>query len=60
MTVEIRNPANPDEVVGSFPTLTAGDVPGVIEAARKAQRKWAKVPQPERGRIVDNLSLIHI
>lgn len=53
MTVEIRNPANPDEVVGTFPTLKPEDVPGVIEAARQAQRDWAKVPQPERGRIVD-------
>jgi alpha-ketoglutaric semialdehyde dehydrogenase len=53
MTVEIRNPANPDEVVGTFPTLKPKDVPGVIEAARQAQRDWAKVPQPERGRIVD-------
>jgi aldehyde dehydrogenase (NAD+) len=53
MTVEIRNPANPGEVVGTFPTLKPEEVPGVIEAARHAQRDWAKVPQPERGRIVD-------
>jgi aldehyde dehydrogenase (NAD+) len=53
MTVEIRNPANPNEVVGTFPTLKPEEVPGVIEAARKAQRDWAKVPQPERGQIVD-------
>lgn len=53
MTVEIRNPANPDEVVGTFPTLKSEDVPSVIEIARKAQREWAKVPQPERGRLVD-------
>jgi aldehyde dehydrogenase (NAD+) len=53
MTVEIRNPANPDEIVSTFPTLNPEDVPGVIEAARQAQRDWARVPQPERGRIVD-------
>lgn len=53
MTVEIRNPANPDEVVGTFPTLKSEDVPSVIEIARRAQREWAKVPQPERGRLVD-------
>lgn len=54
MTIEIRNPANPGEVVGTFPTLSPDEVPGVIAAARAAQREWAKVPQPERGRIVDS------
>ncbi|XOY55377.1 MAG: aldehyde dehydrogenase family protein [Rhodobacterales bacterium] len=53
MTVEIRNPANPDEIVGTFPTLKSEDVPSMIDTARKAQREWAKVPQPERGRLVD-------
>ena len=54
MTIEIRNPANPGEVVGTFPTLSPDEVPRVIAAARAAQREWAKVPQPERGRIVDS------
>ena len=54
MTIEIRNPANPLEVVGTFPTLSSDEVPGVIAAARAAQRDWAKVPQPDRGRIVDS------
>lgn len=53
MSVEIRNPANPSEVVGKFPTIKPEDVPLMIETAKEAQRAWAKVPQPERGRIVD-------
>lgn len=53
MTVEIRNPANPSEIVGTFPTISPDDVPAMIQTAKNAQRAWAKVPQPERGRIVD-------
>jgi aldehyde dehydrogenase (NAD+) len=53
MSVEIRNPANPSEIVGTFPTITPDDVPAMIRTAKAAQRSWAKVPQPERGRIVD-------
>lgn len=53
MIIEIHNPANPDDIVGSFSTMAVEGVPRVIEIARKAQREWAKIPQPERGRIVD-------
>lgn len=53
MLIDIHNPANPSEVVGSFPTITPDDVPAIMAAARAAQREWAKVPQPERGKIVD-------
>ena len=53
MNVEIYNPANPVEVVGSFPTITPDNLPAMLAIARKAQRDWAKIPQPERGRIVD-------
>ncbi|MFT6025762.1 MAG: acyl-CoA reductase-like NAD-dependent aldehyde dehydrogenase [Ascidiaceihabitans sp.] len=53
MLVDIHNPANPSEVVGSFPTIKPDDVPAIIATARAAQREWAKIPQPERGKIVD-------
>lgn len=53
MSVEIRNPANPSEIVGTFPTISPDDVPEMIKTARAAQRAWAKIPQPERGRMVD-------
>lgn len=52
-TVEIRNPANPSQIVGTFPTTPEGDVPKMMETARKAQIEWARVPQPERGKILD-------
>jgi acyl-CoA reductase-like NAD-dependent aldehyde dehydrogenase len=53
MLVDIHNPANPSEVVGSFPTIKPDDVPAIMSTARAAQREWAKIPQPERGKIVD-------
>ena len=53
MSVDIHNPANPSEVVGTFPTMSADDVPAMMATARAAQREWARIPQPERGKIVD-------
>lgn len=53
MPVEIKNPANPSEIVGTFPTVTPEDVHAMIKTAQDAQREWAKVPQPDRGRIVN-------
>lgn len=53
MSVEIRNPANPGEIVGTYPTTRPEDVPAMIRAAKAAQLAWAKVPQPERGRMID-------
>ncbi|WP_170764647.1 aldehyde dehydrogenase family protein [Ruegeria lacuscaerulensis] len=53
MSIEIRNPANPSEVVGSFETITPDEVPAMIASAHKAQREWAKVTQQERGRLVE-------
>lgn len=53
MSVDIHNPANPSEVVGTFPTMSPDDVPAMMATARAAQREWARIPQPERGKIVD-------
>ena len=53
MPVDIHNPANPSEVVGTFPTISPDDVPAMMATARAAQREWARIPQPERGKIVD-------
>lgn len=52
-TFEIRNPANPSEIVASFPTTAEADVPKIMQTAREAQKEWAKVPQPERGKRLD-------
>jgi acyl-CoA reductase-like NAD-dependent aldehyde dehydrogenase len=53
MSVKIHNPANPSELVGTFPTMLPTDVPAMMVIAHAAQKNWAKLPQPERGKIVD-------
>ena len=51
-TFETRNPADTDEVIGSYPESDAGDAREAIEAARKAQPAWAAIPAPKRGEIL--------
>jgi aldehyde dehydrogenase (NAD+) len=50
--VEIRNPADIDEVIGRAPASTLDDVHAAIAAAQAAQPIWAERPAPERGRIL--------
>ncbi|HLF22490.1 MAG TPA: aldehyde dehydrogenase family protein, partial [Burkholderiales bacterium] len=50
--VEIRNPADSDEVVGRVPSSMVADVNAAIAAAKEAQLAWAARPAPERGRIL--------
>lgn len=40
--IEVRNPANPDEIVGTAPRGTARDAERAIAAAKAAQPAWAK------------------
>lgn len=40
MPIEIRNPANPGEIVGTYPTITPEDVPRLVQTAEDAQRDW--------------------
>ncbi len=50
--IEVRNPANPDEVVGTAARGTAADADRAIAAAKAAQRGWAKRSFAERARIL--------
>lgn len=50
--MEIRNPADIDDVLGTVPASTVGDIRAAITAAREAYPKWAEMPQPDRGRIL--------
>ena len=52
MSIEIKNPANPNEIVASHTENTADEIDTIITNAKSAQKKWATVPQPERGRII--------
>ena len=49
---EDRNPANWNEVVGTFPKSGKEDVDDAVKAARTAFEKWRLVPAPRRGDIL--------
>src|SRR5512141_1880612 len=57
-TFENRNPASTDEVIGTFPSATREDTRHAIAAAREALPKWAGMPAPNRGAILDKASQI--
>jgi len=57
-TFENRNPAKLDDVLGTFPLATAGDVQAAIDAANAALPAWADMPGPARGAILDKASQI--
>ncbi len=52
---ENRNPANWDEVIGTFPKSNAEDVNRAVEAAKEAYKKWRLVPAAKRGEIMRRL-----
>ena len=51
-TMENRNPANTDEVIGVFPNSGPEDVNAAVEAAKTAYKKWRLLPAPKRGEIL--------
>jgi alpha-ketoglutaric semialdehyde dehydrogenase len=50
--MENRNPANRDELVGTFPASNAEDVAFAVSAARDAFRGWSLTPAPKRAEIL--------
>jgi aldehyde dehydrogenase (NAD+) len=48
-TFENRNPADVDDLVGTFPESSADDVAAAVAAAKAAQPAWAAMPAPRRG-----------
>ena len=51
-TFENRNPADTDDVIGTFPESGADDVAAAAEAAAAAYRTWKRMPAPKRGDIL--------
>jgi acyl-CoA reductase-like NAD-dependent aldehyde dehydrogenase len=51
-SIENRNPANPEEIVGVFPNSSTEDVDAAVGAAREAYKKWRLVPAPKRAEIL--------
>ncbi|MFN8477184.1 MAG: aldehyde dehydrogenase family protein [Kouleothrix sp.] len=50
--IEVRNPADTDDVLGQVPASTVADVQAAIAAARAAFPAWAGLTPPERGRVL--------
>ncbi len=48
-TFDNRNPADVDDLVGTFPDSSADDVAAAVAAAKAAQPAWAAMPAPKRG-----------
>lgn len=51
-TFEDRNPANWNEVLGTFPNSDKEDVAHAVEAAAAAFQDWRLTPAPKRGEII--------
>jgi len=51
-TCENRNPANTDEVIGTFPASDSKDVDAAVDTARQAYKTWRLVPAPKRAEIL--------
>jgi aldehyde dehydrogenase (NAD+) len=51
--LEVRNPADQDEVVGRGLLATAREADAAIAAATEAQQAWSRMPPPKRGEIVE-------
>jgi acyl-CoA reductase-like NAD-dependent aldehyde dehydrogenase len=49
---ETRNPARPDEVLGTFPSATREDTRQAIAAAQRAAKGWSETSPPARGAIL--------
>lgn len=51
-TYENRNPANQDDLIGTFPLSDKTDIEKAVAAAKKAYPEWRKTPTPLRGEIM--------
>src|ERR1700675_969206 len=51
-TLETRNPANTDDLIGMFPLSSQEDVDSAVSAAKEAYKTWRLVPAPKRAEIL--------
>jgi aldehyde dehydrogenase (NAD+) len=51
-TFENRNPADTEDVIGSFPRSAKADVDRAVEAARGGFESWRATPAPQRGDVL--------
>src|SRR5215469_7105614 len=51
--VEVRNPANQDEIIGNGFLASRGEAEAALAAASDALPSWSRMPAPKRGEIVE-------
>ena len=51
--IEVRNPADQDELLGKGFLAPAGEAEAAITAASEALAAWSRMPAPKRGEIVE-------
>ncbi len=56
--IEVGNPADRDETVGTAPDSQDADVAAAVAAARRAYEEWRLVPAPARADIVRRAALL--
>ncbi len=50
--VEVRNPANPEDLVGQITYASEADVSAALEAAQDGFRQWSAVPAEQRAELI--------
>lgn len=58
MTYESRNPADTSDLVANVELVDADTVVSVVRSAVAAQRDWADMPAPARGRVIAQVGRI--
>ena len=53
-TIKSLNPTNLSDVVIETKLATADDIAAAARRAKAAQKSWAKMPAPARGRVIAN------
>ncbi|MDV3127557.1 aldehyde dehydrogenase family protein [Mycobacterium sp. 21AC1] len=53
-TFQRHNPADPDQVIGSFPASDAADVSAAVDALEKAAPEWAATAPERRAAILES------
>ena len=51
-TIEVRNPAKPDDVVGHITHASEADVSAALDAAQDGFQEWSAVPVEKRAEII--------
>uniref|UniRef100_A0A7R9VM33 Succinate-semialdehyde dehydrogenase, mitochondrial n=1 Tax=Pseudictyota dubia TaxID=2749911 RepID=A0A7R9VM33_9STRA len=57
-TIDVENPSEPGSVIGTVPAGCKADADAALDAAKKAQPEWAKVPSAERAKVLKQIAQV--